>query len=146
MPHFHSSLPKFFEAKTDSATDTDHFGPTGSAFNPERWLSTLSPPTETPITGLPHLSFGTGSRACSGQFIASRLLYSALLRILSSYKIVASEAAPPNTDYVDYNQFKSALVAIPREFRVRLVPREGGALDQGCMAEAEVRTSEMYKE
>jgi phenylacetate 2-hydroxylase len=59
---------------------------------------------------------------------------------------VASETSPPNTDYVDYNQFKSALVAIPREFKVRLVPREGGALDQGCVEEAEIRTKEMYKE
>ncbi|KAI9038068.1 uncharacterized protein KD926_011306 [Aspergillus affinis] len=97
--------------------DTDHFGPNGSKFNPERWLKTLNPPTEDDITGLPHLSFGTGSRACSGQFIASRLLYSALVRILSSYKVVASKDCPPNTDYVDYNQFKTALVAIPREFK-----------------------------
>jgi phenylacetate 2-hydroxylase len=59
---------------------------------------------------------------------------------------VASEDAPPNTDYVDCNQFKSALVAIPREFRVRLVPRVGGALEQGCVEEAEARTREMYKE
>ncbi|KPI46021.1 Phenylacetate 2-hydroxylase [Cyphellophora attinorum] len=125
--------------------DLDHFGPDGAKFNPERWLSSLEPPTEAKIDGLGHLSFGTGSRACSGQFIASRLLYSALVRLLASYKIVASEEFPPNTDYVDYNQFKTALVAIPREFKVRLIPRDS-AMTAECMDAAELRTREHYKE
>ncbi len=105
----------------------------------------MDPPAEKEIDGLGHLSFGTGSRACSGQFIASRLLYSALVRLISSYKIVASEEMPPNTDYVDYNQFKTALVAIPREFKVRLIPRDTGATEV-CLAAAEERTSQHYKE
>jgi phenylacetate 2-hydroxylase len=99
-----------------------------------------------------HFSFGAGSRACSGQIIASRLLYTALIRIICSYKIVASEEQPPNTDYVDYNQFKSALVAIPRDFKVRLVPRDGmvggseaGTLEE-CLEEARMRTEGYYKE
>ncbi|KAH7024417.1 cytochrome P450 [Microdochium trichocladiopsis] len=124
--------------------DVDHFGPEAGKFNPERWLKSIDPPTEREITGLPHLSFGTGSRACSGQIIAQRLLYSALLRILSSYKIVASETCPPNTDYVDYNQFKSALVAIPREFKARLVPRDQ-AVTEECLRLAEERTKDHYK-
>jgi phenylacetate 2-hydroxylase len=99
-----------------------------------------------------HFSFGAGSRACSGQIIASRLLYTALIRIICSYRIVASEAAPPNTDYVDYNQFKSALVAIPRDFKVRLIPRDGmqGGEMEGtmaeCLEEARGRTEGYYKE
>ena len=97
------------------------------------------------MKGLPHLSFGSGSRACSGQFIASRLIYSALIRLLSSYKIVASEDNPPNTDYVDYNQFKTALVAIPRDFKVRLIPRDD-AMTSECLNLAESRTKEHYKE
>ncbi|CAK7231998.1 hypothetical protein SCUCBS95973_008112 [Sporothrix curviconia] len=126
--------------------DVDHFGPDGSKFNPERWLSSLDPPTEATVDGgLPHLSFGTGSRSCSGQFIASRLLYAALVRLLSSYKIVASDDAPPNTDYVDYNEIKTALVAIPRYFKVKLVPRDSPALEQ-CLADAEDRTKAYYKE
>lgn len=67
------------------------------------------------------------------------------MRLLSSYKIVASEDSPPNTDYVDYNQFKSALVAIPREFKVKLIPRDTGAFEE-CLVEAEQRTREHYKE
>ena len=125
--------------------DVDHFGPDAGNFDPERWLSSIDPPTEKESSGLPHLSFGSGSRACSGQFIASRLLYSALVRILASYKIVASEENPPNTDYVEYNQFKTALVAIPRDFKVRLVPRDN-AVTAECLSLAESRTKEHYKE
>jgi phenylacetate 2-hydroxylase len=126
-------------------TDVDHFGPDAGSFNPERWLKTLNPPTEAESTGLGHLSFGTGSRACSGQYLASRLLYSALVRILLSYKIVASKESPPNTDYVEYNQFKTALVAIPKEFKVKLVPRDA-AMTSECLDLAEQRTREHYKE
>ncbi|CAK7206107.1 hypothetical protein SEUCBS139899_008891 [Sporothrix eucalyptigena] len=126
--------------------DVDHFGPSGCQFNPERWLSSLDPPTEAVVDGgLPHLSFGTGSRSCSGQFIASRLLYAALVRMLSSYKIVASDEAPPNTDYVDYNEIKTALVAIPRYFKVKLIPRDNAVLQQ-CLDDAEERTKAYYKE
>ncbi|KAF5000111.1 hypothetical protein FDECE_11273 [Fusarium decemcellulare] len=125
--------------------DVDHFGPDGGSFNPERWLKSLDPPTEAESVGLGHLSFGTGSRACSGQYIASRLLYAALVRLLSSYKIVASKEQPPNTDYVEYNQFKTALVAIPREFKVKLIPRDTGMMEE-CLDAAEERTREHYKE
>lgn len=131
----------------------EHFGPDAKTFNPERWLvdpsssssSASSGPEEKPSQGIQHFSFGAGSRACSGQHIASRLLYTALLRILSCYKIVASDSEPPNTDYVDYNQFKSALVAIPRDFKVRLVPREGVDVE-GVLRETEGRTSGYYVE
>ncbi|KGO45743.1 Cytochrome P450 [Penicillium expansum] len=125
--------------------DIDHFGPDAGSFNPERWLKTVSPPTEDESIGLGHLSFGTGSRGCSGQYMASRLLYSALVRIISSYKIVASKENPPNTDYVEYNQFKTALVAIPREFKVKLIPRDTAVTDK-CLDLAEQRTREHYKE
>lgn len=139
-----------------------HWGADGGVFNPERWLTTTTTtttsdkgekeeeeeegvPEELPAQGIQHFSFGAGSRACSGQFIASRLLYTALIRILSCYKIVASEEEPPNTDYVDYNQFKSALVAIPRDFKVKLVPREGVDVAR-VLGEAEARTRGYYVE
>jgi phenylacetate 2-hydroxylase len=128
-----------------ASLDVDHFGPDGGKFDPERWLKSIVPPIETEGSGLPHLSFGSGSRACSGQFIASRLLYSALVRLLSSYKIVASEENPPNTDYVEYNQFKTALVAIPKDFKVRLIPRDDNMTSE-CLNLAELRTKEHYKE
>ena len=129
--------------------DIDHFGPSGSVFDPERWLEdTTTAGTrrgEKASPGIQHFSFGAGSRACSGQIIASRLLYTALIRILSSYKIVASKTEPPNTHYVDYNQFKSALVAIPRNFKIKLIPREASVEGiKQCLHEANERTKDYY--
>ncbi|KAI1469652.1 putative cytochrome P450 [Daldinia caldariorum] len=124
--------------------DVDHFGPSASKFDPERWLQSLNPPTERESAGLNHLSFGAGARACSGQYIASRLLYTALIRLISCYKIIASETEPPNTDYVDYNAIKSALVAIPRDFKVKLVPRDA-AIAKDCLSAADRRTEGYYK-
>ena len=121
----------------------EQFGPDAAKFNPERWLSSLDPPEEIKASGIQHFSFGAGSRACSGQFIASRLLYTALIRLICSFKIVARDSEPPNTDYIDYNQFKSALVAIPRDFKVRLIPRDAEATAK-CMKAAEVRTKDAY--
>jgi phenylacetate 2-hydroxylase len=135
--------------------DVDHFGPSASVFNPERWLDSdgsSDPAREKTSAGIQHFSFGAGSRACSGQIIASRLLYTALIRIICSYKIVASESEPPNTNYVDYNQFRSAVVAIPRDFKVRLIPRDGvegenpDGTTEGCLEEARMRTEGYYKE
>lgn len=132
--------------------DVDHFGPDAAVFNPERWLTdefvanpSTTAPAEKASQGIQHFSFGAGSRACSGQYIATRLLYTALIRILSCYKIVASEKEPPTTDYVDYNQFKTALVAIPRDFKVRLIPRDDADID-GVLAEAAERTHGYYTE
>ena len=126
--------------------DLDHFGPDAGVFNPERWIEHGShPPREVEAKGIQHFSFGAGSRACSGQNIASRLLYTALIRLLSCYKIVASETKPPNTDYVDYNQFKSALVAIPRDFKVKLIPRVGVDVEM-LLGEAQERTKDYYVE
>jgi phenylacetate 2-hydroxylase len=135
----------FNKPKTNDILDVDHFGPDANKFDPERWLKTIDPPTEKETVGLTHLSFGAGSRACSGKYIASQLLYSALVRLLSTYKIVASEENPPNTDYVDYNQFKSALVAIPRDFKVKLIPRDD-VMTTECLVEAEQRTKDYYRE
>lgn len=105
----------------------------------------MGPFAEKPLHGTAHHSFGAGARACSGQYIAVRLLYAALIRIISSYQIVASESEPPNTDYVDYNQFKTALVAIPRDFKVKLIPRDRGMTEE-CLVSAFERTKQHYKE
>ena len=125
--------------------EVEHFGPDAGIFNPERWLQSILPPEERPSTGVQHFSFGAGSRACSGQLIASRLLYSALVRLICSFKIVASEIDQPNTDYVEYNQFKSALVAIPRDFKVKLIPRDPEVMTS-CLKQAEQRTRDAYVE
>lgn len=72
-------------------------------------------------------------------------MYAAMVRLISSFKIVASEEQPPNTDYVEYNLLKSALVAIPRDFKVKLIPRDSAALEAG-LAAAKERTKDAYRE
>jgi phenylacetate 2-hydroxylase len=104
-----------------------------------------TPFAEKPSAGLNHMSFGAGARACSGQIVAQRLLYAALIRIISSYKIVASETEPPNTDYIEYNQFKTALVAIPKDFKVKLIPRDTRATEE-ALNDASARTGDFYQE
>jgi phenylacetate 2-hydroxylase len=125
--------------------DVSHFGPSAADFNPERWLSSIDPPTEIEAKGIQHFDFGAGSRMCSGQFIASRLLYAALVRVITSFRIVASKEEKPNTDYVHYNSLKSALVAIPVDFKVKLVPRDEEAIEK-ALAQAKERTKDAYKE
>jgi phenylacetate 2-hydroxylase len=153
--HQFTRKPVYCDLMLTQHSDIDHFGPDAASFNPERWLDSdgsIDSASEKASTGLQHFSFGAGSRACSGQIIASRLLYTALVRIICSYRVVASETEPPNTDYVDYNQFKSALVAIPRDFKVKLIPRDGmeGASEEGtleaCLEEARARTEGYYRE
>ncbi|KAL9065184.1 MAG: hypothetical protein Q9157_007560 [Trypethelium eluteriae] len=125
--------------------DVDHFGPTAAQFDPSRYLASLSPPIELPRTsgGPLHFSFGAGSRACSGQIIAHRMMYAALVRLITSFKIVASKEAPPNTDYIEYNSSKSSLVAIPHPFQVKLVRRDEAGLER-CLKEAMERTRDVY--
>lgn len=135
-PHHH--------VHADNMLDTDYWGPDAATFNPERWLTSTY--TETPVSSTPHLSFGAGSRSCPGAIIASKLIYSALFRILSLYKIEASTSEPPNTDYVDYNAIKSALVAIPRDFKVKLIPRDGSGLARKVVERGEARTGGLYRE
>jgi len=48
---------------------------------------------------------------------------------------------------VDYNAIKSALVAIPRDFKVKLTPRDGtGDMARAVLEEGEKRTRDLYKE
>jgi phenylacetate 2-hydroxylase len=131
--------------------DTDYWGPDAGTFNPERWLNAPTSPsslyTEKPVSSTPHLSFGAGSRSCPGATIASTLISAALFRLLSLYRIEASATDPPNTDYVDYNLIKSALVAIPRDFKIKLTPRDGtGELVREVLKAGEERTKDFYKE
>jgi phenylacetate 2-hydroxylase len=151
----HGKLRPCFMSRGHQLTtlDVDYWGPDAATFNPERWLDPPNPSepsslyTERPSTSTPHLSFGAGSRSCPGATIASKLISAALFRIISLYKIEASTNEPPNTDYVDYNAIKSALVAIPRDFKVKLIPRDGtGELARAVLRTGEERTKNFYKE
>ena len=137
-------MPMFWRPLITS--DVDFWGLDAGTFNPRRWLDT-SLHTEKSSSSIPHLSFGAGSRSCPGATIASKLISAALFRIISLYKIEASINESPNTDYIDYNAIKSALVAIPRDFKVKLTPRDGtGDLARKVLGMAQDRTKNFYKE
>lgn len=74
---------------------------------------------------------------CAGHLIATRLCYALLMRFILSFEIFASETSPPNTDYVEYNAIKTALVAIPRDFRVKLKIRDESWLEKRMAKEVE---------
>lgn len=101
-----------------------HYGPDAHLFKPERWLNR---PAEKGSSTL-HFGFGAGSRMCAGHLIATRLCYALLVRFILSFEVAASDSNPPNTDYVEYNAIKTALVAIPRDFKVKLKIRVGAWL------------------
>jgi phenylacetate 2-hydroxylase len=61
---------------------------------------------------------------CAGHLIATRLCYALLVRFILAFEVVASDTNPPVTDYVEYNALKTALVAIPRDFNVKLKMRD----------------------
>jgi phenylacetate 2-hydroxylase len=74
---------------------------------------------------------------CAGHLIATRLCYALLVRFILSFEVVASESEPPNTDYVEYNSIKTALVAIPRDFKVKLRARDEAWLQERMQKEVD---------
>lgn len=105
--------------------DETHYGRDAHLFKPQRWLNM---PAGKPLSTA-HFGFGAGSRMCAGHLIATRLCYSLLVRFILSFEVTASETCPPNTDYVEYNSIKTALVAIPRDFNVILKIRDEAWLE-----------------
>jgi len=67
-----------------------------------------------------------------------------LVRLITSYQIVASEKFPPNTDYIEYNSAKDAMVAIPKDFKVRLIPRDREGFKK-ALEDAKCRSEHGYK-
>ena len=100
--------------------DEVHFGTDAHLFKPERFLNFPAGKATSTL----HFGFGAGSRMCAGHLIATRLCYGLLVRFILAFEVVASEMYPPTTDYIEYNSIKTALVAIPRDFDVKLKMRD----------------------
>ncbi|OJJ94613.1 hypothetical protein ASPACDRAFT_128177 [Aspergillus aculeatus ATCC 16872] len=86
-------------------------------FRPERWL-------EQPDA--PMFTYGMGYRMCAGSLLANRELYLVFMRTLNSFRIEP-------VDDVDWhpvrgNSDPTSLVAIPKRYRVRFVPKNRAAL------------------
>ncbi|KAK2739808.1 hypothetical protein FQN55_009129 [Onygenales sp. PD_40] len=88
-------------------------------FRPERWF-------EKPDA--PMFTYGVGYRMCAGSLLANRELYLVFMRMLNSFRIEAHE----NVDWhpVRGNSDPTSLVAIPKKYKVRFVPKNKKALDE----------------
>ncbi|KAL4959835.1 cytochrome P450 [Aspergillus stella-maris] len=82
-------------------------------FRPERWF-------EQPDA--PMFTYGMGYRMCAGSLLANRELYLVSMRTLNSFRI------EPTGEKVEWHPVKgnsdpTSLVAIPRKYKVRFIPK-----------------------
>lgn len=92
-------------------------------FRPERWLEHPSNPLFT---------FGLGYRMCAGSLLAYREIYLTFIRMLSAFEIlpVGSVDTDPLTGVSDLTN----LVSTPKDYRVRMKPRNEPVLRQALEA------------
>lgn len=86
-------------------------------FRPERWF-------EQPDA--PMLTYGIGYRMCAGSLLANRELYLVFMRTLNSFHIEPHD----DVDWhpINGNSDPTSLVAIPKKYKVRFVPKNEQAL------------------
>ncbi|KAL2783424.1 cytochrome P450 [Aspergillus keveii] len=87
-------------------------------FRPERWF-------EQPEA--PMFTYGMGYRMCAGSLLANRELYLVFIRTLNSFRI------EPTEEKVEWHPVKgnsdpTSLVAIPKKYKVRFVPKNEDVL------------------
>ncbi|KAH8802434.1 phenylacetate 2-hydroxylase [Xylogone sp. PMI_703] len=119
--------------------DKETYGPDADVFRPERWLDPSAAPPPY------HFSFGAGSRACPATAVSNRLLYTTFARLILGFKLRISERGPvPDTGYVSYNRDPTMLTAVPKPYKVKLIPRapDGRFLDR-CFDQSRQRKDEM---
>ena len=119
--------------------DEDHFKEP-MLFSPERFLGDSS----DSVTGTPHFAYGAGSRMCIGTHLANRELYTAFVRLITAFKVVAPRdpREAPVINCLACNSNPTSLTTNPRPFRVGLKARDPEALKR-WIYEAEDRTSGM---
>jgi len=94
----------------DSAVWTD-----AHVFRPERWLENPDAPLFT---------YGLGYRMCAGSLLANRELYLLFLRMLNAFKLEEVDGEELEVDPIKGNLDPTSLVAMPRPYRVKFVPRD----------------------
>ncbi|WQF85698.1 Putative cytochrome P450 [Colletotrichum destructivum] len=88
-------------------------------FRPERWLEQPDAPLFT---------YGVGYRMCAGSLLANRELYLVYMRLLNSFKVEKYDDVDHHP--VSGNADPTSLVAMPRPFRAKFVPRDINTLSQ----------------
>ncbi|PYH88442.1 cytochrome P450 phenylacetate hydroxylase [Aspergillus ellipticus CBS 707.79] len=86
-------------------------------FRPERWFEQPDAPIFT---------YGMGYRMCAGSLLANRELYLVFMRTLNSFRI--EPLCEADWHPVRGNSDPTSLVAIPRKYKVRFIPRDEKAL------------------
>ncbi|KAM5433943.1 putative 3-hydroxyphenylacetate 6-hydroxylase [Microsporum canis] len=88
-------------------------------FRPERWIEKPEAPLFT---------YGLGYRMCAGSLLANREIYLIFIRMLNSFRIISDEKI--NTHPIHGNSDPTSLVAIPKKYKVKFVPKNKTALDE----------------
>ncbi|KAK2735969.1 hypothetical protein FQN57_001042 [Myotisia sp. PD_48] len=88
-------------------------------FRPERWF-------EKPDA--PHFTYGLGYRMCAGSLLANRELYLLFLRLINSFRI--ERVAAIETHPIRGNSDPTSLVAIPKVYHVKFVPKNTKILEE----------------
>ncbi|KAB8229258.1 hypothetical protein ETB97_000985 [Aspergillus alliaceus] len=87
-------------------------------FRPERWL-------EQPDA--PMFSYGIGYRMCAGSLLANRELYLIFMRTINSFRIEPYDEIDWHPIYG--NSDPTSLVAIPKRYKVRFIPKDNKVLE-----------------
>ncbi|RFU81720.1 phenylacetate 2-hydroxylase [Trichoderma arundinaceum] len=106
-------------------------------FIPERFL-------EDKEIGTPHYAYGAGSRMCAGSHLANRELYTAYIRLITSFQIVSTKdpSQAPIIHPIECNSMPTSLTTDPKPFKVGLKPRNEAKLRE-WIAAAEERTKDL---
>ena len=121
--------------------DPSCYGLDAHVFRPERWLEEGKVKQPGPPY---HYSYGAGSRMCIAVGMSNRILYATYVRLISHFHIEASAEAPPNVDYIHFNENRSVQSAVPKRYRIKLHPRDGTASFEECMKRSREATHGMY--
>ncbi|KAF7551226.1 hypothetical protein G7Z17_g5154 [Cylindrodendrum hubeiense] len=82
-------------------------------FRPERWFEQPDAPLFT---------YGVGYRMCAGSLLANRELYLIYMRLLNSFRVEKYDDV--NVHPVHGNADPTSLVALPKRYRAKFVPRD----------------------
>ncbi|CRK35304.1 hypothetical protein BN1723_004092 [Verticillium longisporum] len=102
------------------------------AFRPERWLEQPDAPLFT---------YGMGYRMCAGSLLANRELYLIYMRMINSFKIVKYDDF--ESDPVKGNADPTSLVALPKRYRAKFVPRNETALRKALDSTRQVESEKL---
>ena len=104
----------------ETLTSTDsNVWPDPEVFRPERWLGK----TDAQI-----YTYGMGYRMCAGSLLANRELYLVSMRLINSFRIEQHDSV--DCDPITGNADPESLVALPRRYKARFIPRNRPALEK----------------